>query len=623
MSQENDIDMSTFESFLQVHRQQLESSNVPVHYWQTLFLKLKHEVYDAGSCFQMQQIVCESEDGDSTFSWRVVATAEEGIDIKDPNHIYLIDHAWTYRIGDARAALNEVQGLKERMAALMDISAENMSNEEIVEEVLSSMWKFCQTYKFGHLAMGSDEAMPLWYVMDEFGSRIQHSDDPSVRIVPFYYAELNLAFSLMWPTTSLEEGDEVTRNYVENQADSAVRSAKLVPWVPCDLKHVSFKNEEPSLEHFQSFRLKETLPTPSYEFPGLPRDRNLKVFLEYPGFAENLNDRRFEVVDSADEADVLWFSRHFHDFEEFSETRPAALINQFPNEMVVTVKDMLALTARRAATPGPSDPMEANPKWLPITYDLQTELPKFVSYFQHREEKGEDNHWICKPWNLARGLDMYITKSLDQIVRLPDAGPKVACKYIEDPVLYFREDVGGKVKFDIRYIVLLSSAEPLKLFAYKVFWLRFANKPYSLDHLDDYQKHFTVMNYVEGADEKLKQVHYDDFIPEFESQNPGFVWTDVENDIFNMIKELFVAATSVPPPRGICASPQSRAMYAVDLMLSWATKPTGEKYMQPMICEVNFSPDCARACKYHPFFVDDVFSVLFLDDTEDKHVTPL
>jgi hypothetical protein len=52
---------------------------------------------------------------------------------------------------------------------------------------------------------------------------------------------------------------------------------------------------------------------------------------------------------------------------------------------------------------------------------------------------------------------------------------KVACKYVEDPVLFHREEIGN-VKFDIRYIVLLSSVKPLKLYVYRVFWLRFANK---------------------------------------------------------------------------------------------------------------------------------------------------
>ena len=52
---------------------------------------------------------------------------------------------------------------------------------------------------------------------------------------------------------------------------------------------------------------------------------------------------------------------------------------------------------------------------------------------------------------------------------------QVVCKYLEDPVLFDREEV-GPVKFDIRYMVLLRSVQPLRLYAYNVFWLRFANR---------------------------------------------------------------------------------------------------------------------------------------------------
>lgn len=34
----------------------------------------------------------------------------------------------------------------------------------------------------------------------------------------------------------------------------------------------------------------------------------------------------------------------------------------------------------------------------------------------------------------------------------------------------------GKVKFDVRYVVLLRSVKPLTLFVYDVFWLRFSNR---------------------------------------------------------------------------------------------------------------------------------------------------
>ena len=51
----------------------------------------------------------------------------------------------------------------------------------------------------------------------------------------------------------------------------------------------------------------------------------------------------------------------------------------------------------------------------------------------------------------------------------------MVCKYIEDPVLFSREEV-GMVKFDIRYMLMLRSVRPLRLYAYDVFWLRFANR---------------------------------------------------------------------------------------------------------------------------------------------------
>lgn len=98
--------------------------------------------------------------------------------------------------------------------------------------------------------------------------------------------------------------------------------------------------------------------------------------------------------------------------------------------------------------------LETSPEWLPTTYNLKTELLQFVSYFQNREAKGLDNHWIIKPWNLARSLDMTITSNLKEIMKLSQTGPKIAQKYVENPVLFDRLDC-GRVKFDVRYVILL------------------------------------------------------------------------------------------------------------------------------------------------------------------------
>ena len=130
---------------------------------------------------------------------------------------------------------------------------------------------------------------------------------------------------------------------------------------------------------------------------------------------------------------------------------------------------------------------------------------------------------------------MKVSSSLSHILRLPASGPKIAQKYLHSPVLFNRPSI-GKVKFDVRYIILLKSVEPLEVYAYNRFWLRFANIPFSLEQLDVYEKHFTVMNY---NDADLQQMFCHDFIKLFEEQNPGHLWKDVESSIFSMFRGVF------------------------------------------------------------------------------------
>jgi len=199
-------------------------------------------------------------------------------------------------------------------------------------------------------------------------------------------------------------------------------------------------------------------------------------------------------------------------------------------------------------------------------------------------------------------------------IRLPESGSKIACKYISNPVLLkIPEIAGGGVKFDVRYILLVRSLRPLKLYVHRIFWLRFANRPYSLKELDDYQTHLTVINY--RANNHIREMDYETFLQLYHEQYQQHPWSEIETKIFQMFRELFHCATMKEPPLGIGSCSASRALYAADLIL----ESTDNNGIQPKLLEVNFTPDCSRASTYYPNFYNQIFNALYRDliDTQD------
>ena len=62
------------------------------------------------------------------------------------------------------------------------------------------------------------------------------------------------------------------------------------------------------------------------------------VYAEYAFIGPNLTHERFEMVETPEEADIVWFTWHYKQFKEFSEETPHKRINQFPFEHVLTIK---------------------------------------------------------------------------------------------------------------------------------------------------------------------------------------------------------------------------------------------------------------------------------------------
>ena len=667
----------SYEDFVSSHSNQLLASDVPQKYWSSLNLKLNEERFDAGLDFRIDKIVFSSDDSESEVdqingqrddqescddeanqqsnagqqSYRVVCIKEDGIDVQsDPTSdaIYLIDHMITYKIGEINDILVNTDGLIRRLCDLIGLNCEDdiedneIQRQSTAKVVAKELWKWNQSYSIESSAV--ENSLPVWYVMDEFGSRIQHSFDPNFKCVPFYYIPRRMAYSLLFPIKSVSFGEEVFRNYIDGSLNDEftedsdlLPKALMIPWIETDLSEVDCNQVEPDVAFIRRGRVEESLAIESNSGPKLDPNRKIRVYSQYGYVNQYLTHESFEITESKPDADILWLSTHFKEFKELSIEKPNVFINQFPFEHILTVKDLFAIVCRRQNSGQNVDlnTLETSPEWLATTYNLQTEIVKLVSYFQRRAKLNLDNFWICKPWNLARSLDTVITDDLNAIIRLRNTVPKVVCKYISDPVLFRRTDLspdGNRVKFDIRYIVLLRSVSPLRVYVYKHFWLRFANKPFSLEDLDDYEKHFTVMNYrtdLSGEpvpdstqnDSQFKQMFCHDFIEAFDQQNgPQHKWSQVESKIYFTLKSAFECAASKPPPLGIGHNPQSRALYGVDIMLKWRTDgQTDLKSIEPVLLEVNWAPDCERACLYYKHFYNDLFSTLFLNDFDESN----
>lgn len=60
----------------------------------------------------------------------------------------------------------------------------------------------------------AEERVPVWYVMDEFGSQVQHSDQPSCGLAPFFHTPDQVTYSVLWPLRDLDEGGEHTHTHL-------------------------------------------------------------------------------------------------------------------------------------------------------------------------------------------------------------------------------------------------------------------------------------------------------------------------------------------------------------------------------------------------------------------------
>lgn len=71
--------------------------------------------------------------------------------------------------------------------------------------------------------------------MDEFGSRIQHSDEPTFATAPLFYMPQQIAYTVLWPLRDLETGGKSVR--VRRALLGTGKKISLIPSVTDAVPH--------------------------------------------------------------------------------------------------------------------------------------------------------------------------------------------------------------------------------------------------------------------------------------------------------------------------------------------------------------------------------------------------
>ena len=534
---------------------------------------------------------------------------------------------------------------------------ENLLQLKREKYVHQYMWMVNRTYRLVSEEKYDEDA--IYYFNDEFGSSINHSDVPNCCLFPFIFSKKNkfdddiITYSLLWPKKDIKKGDEIFIDYLANIGEKEERSSRLTCWykTPKDyfenkfLEKLKFfdmvqkqdkvqkfiddvnmlvemdKNKQELTEeilkkvfNFEMFvnekekkitiedvykKIRDSISNYNSKKDNSAEffqnnfnttDKKIKVCSDLSYVRDNLKFPNLELTKDPKEADIVWLNANIWDMLEFNGIKfknegKNVFINQFPYESIITMKSHLSNLIQ--SNLGLND-------ILGLSYDMRTELAEIIGNFYYNEDKGYENTWILKPINMSRSMDMLITDNLKEIIRAVETGPKICQKYICSPMLM------NNKKFDLRFIIAVRNLLPLELYFYeKMFWIRSANKDYNKESLsfDDYEVHFTVMNYSKFG---MQTIYDKDFIKYLKDKN--IEWEPIYQKLKEKVKKVFLLACKDCPQM---INYTSRAIYGLDAMV--------DSELEPHIIEINYQPDCTRACKFVPEFYNDIFSTLYFE----------
>jgi len=203
---------------------------------------------------------------------------------------------------------------------------------------------------------------------------------------------------------------------------------------------------------------------------------------------------------------------------------------------------------------------------------------------------GHQNVWIVKSVGLSRGRGIQVFHDLVEMLAYVKKKKyrAVVQKYMENPLTVHKR------KFDVRQWVLVTSWNPLTVWVYSEFYLRFSSCEFSMDEKDLSNRYVHLTNqsiqkknpeYGENAwadcnmwaNDTFKE-HLKGLVGEDEIDN---VWKKMLSQIDRIVVDSLKGCSDVIDNR-----PASFELYGYDLMI--------DEDFRPWLIEVNSSPDMSK-----------------------------
>jgi hypothetical protein len=324
----------------------------------------------------------------------------------------------------------------------------------------------------------------------------------------------------------------------------------------------------------------------------------------------------FVLVPSVEEADAVFSMTDLHGPSRVLDTSGVRRINQFTNELPrLTSKGGLCRTLldHFGGT--------ASQEIAPLTFDLNTHLAPALGWLADRWEAQEEGReesdptaaaLLVKPSNQGRGLGIVPVRNGHHLVALASLGHRVAQRVLHPPLTF-----KGR-KFDLRLIILVRRARPLRLARFHMYWTRASNVPYTND-IDDRRAHITVHNYNDS--EELEEISMAQMDQELGAETMRSALASCDA-VSRSVMEAAVCEKCCVDDNPVARfgtsedGPTECAMYGLDMML--VRNARGD--VEARCLEVNFSPDTVRASYYDTDFWPVSCAYMFQAEDEWEQV---